>query len=183
MRETSRGFLRVFGSFHEAPAYISAAFNAATPLEHCLGEDAIALIIAQLRKVFPYYISGYKGVMPNLTTFEDLSAMLRERLSIPNDASFPWFEGASGIFSGVTAPYLTKGPDDSSSDDVDVYATLAIDAVVREVGFEALCSLASTPGILASMYQVTDCSLSYDDVVTNLLLSLAGATTLRLLRR
>jgi hypothetical protein len=168
MRETSRGFLRVFGSFHEAPAYISAAFNAATPLEHCLGEDAIALIIALLRKVFPYYISGYKDVMPNLTTFEDLSAMLRERLSIPNDASFPWFEGASG---------------DSSSDDVDVYATLAIDAVVREVGFEALCSLASTPGILASMYQVTDCSLSYDDVVTNLLLSLAGATTLRLLRR
>jgi hypothetical protein len=54
-------------------------------------------------------------------------------------------------FSGVTAPYLTKGADDSSYDDVDVYATLAIDAVVREVGLEALCSLASTPCILASM--------------------------------
>jgi hypothetical protein len=83
----------------------------------------------------------------------------------------------------VTAPYPTKGADDSSSDDVDVYATLAIDAVVREVGLEALCSLGSTPGILASMYQVTDCSLSSDDVVTNLLVSLARATTLRLLRR
>jgi hypothetical protein len=39
MRETSRGNLRAVGSFHEAPAYISAAFNAETPLVHCLGED------------------------------------------------------------------------------------------------------------------------------------------------
>jgi hypothetical protein len=121
--------------------------------------------------------------MPNLATFEILSAVLPEGLSLPNDASFPWFEGASGTFSGVTAPYLTKGADDSSSDDVDVYATLAIDAVVREVSLETLCFLASKPGILASMYQVTDCSLSCDDVVTNLFVSLAGATTLRLLRR
>jgi hypothetical protein len=121
--------------------------------------------------------------MPNLATFEGLSAVLPEGLSIPNDASFPWFEGASGTFSGVTAPYLTKGADDSSSDDVDFYATLAIDAVVRKVSLELLCSLASTPGILASMYQVTDCSLSSDDVVTNLLLSLAGDKALRLLRR
>jgi hypothetical protein len=121
--------------------------------------------------------------MPNLATFEGLSAVLPEGLSIPNDASFHLFEGASGTFSGVTAPYLTKGADDSSSDDVDVYATLAIDSFVHEVGLETLCSDAATPGILASMYQVTDCSLSSDDVVTNLLLSLAGAKALRLLRR
>jgi hypothetical protein len=63
---------------------------------HCLGEDAIALLIALLQKVFFYYISGYKDVMPNLATFEGLSAVLPEGLAIPNDASFPWFEGASG---------------------------------------------------------------------------------------
>jgi hypothetical protein len=54
MRETSRGILCAVGSFHEALAYISAAFNAATHLVHCLGEDSIALLIALLQKVFPH---------------------------------------------------------------------------------------------------------------------------------
>lgn len=170
IRECSRGVLRAVGTFSESPAFISAAFTTASHLVYALGPDSTAFLGALLQKVFPYYISGYEGVLPRLAPLADLVASLPEGSTL-------------GELSVVSSWAAGNAPVDAESEKERLAGGVEIDAIVREVGLEALHSLVSTHGLLASMYQVTDCSMGCGDIVTSLLLALGGATQSRVFRR
>lgn len=194
MRECSRAVLRAVGTFSGSAAYISAAFNAASQLVYTLGSDATQFMSALLNKVFPYYISGYSGVAPKIASRADFAGLLPDSV-LMDDSDDSSRENASGLQSGPTnglrastGTHSRGGAPDGSAADVAAdpeaaHARVQLDPIARETGLEALCGLLSTPGLLSSTYQVTDCHLGSVDVVTSILLALGGATTSRLLRR
>lgn len=178
VRECSRAVLRAVGSFSEPPAFISASFSVAAQLGHALGSDGTAFMTALLQKVFPYYISGLEGVLPRLAPMVELEAVLPG-----SSASRAVAGGTTSSGAGLSGATDGTSSDGEGGDGDGASSGTEIDPVVREVGLEALCSFVSTPGMLASMYQVTDCNLACGDVTTTLLLSLGGATNSRLFRR
>lgn len=210
LRECSRAVLRAVASFKESTQFISAAFNASTHLVHALGSEATAFLSALLQGVFPYYISGYEGVMPRIATFEDLSGIVPEgisnRMKTTNltetdaclHARFPGQFSDSGSPSDK-ARNVSNGLDhgdslfshqehvfgvtDPSSASDGVFQHARIDPVVREIGLEALCGFVAIPGLLASLYEVKDCSFTSMDVVSMLLSALGGSVNSRLLRK
>lgn len=161
VRDCSRAILRSLGLFHSHPSHISASFTIAIQLVHVLEEDGVALLLALLGRVYPYYISGYEGVLPQTA---------RDSETKP----------ASDVAKG---PGQVNGTSPGTSSGAVNANAVEIDPVIREIGLESLAALLASPGLLCVAYRVSDCDLTSADVVNPLLRALGYAARARRPRR
>lgn len=162
MRHCSRALLRSLGLFQSQPSTISAAFTAAIQLVHVLEEDGAPFLLALLERVFPYYISGYANLLPQVSRDSDLSNVAET-------------SRANGHANGTSHPSSSNGTMNPSSVEIDPF--------VREIGLESLAALLSSPGLLCVVYRVADCDLRSNDVVSPLLKALGYVAKAKRSRR
>lgn len=161
VRDCSRAVLRSLGAFRSHPSIASASFTIAIQLVHILEEDGVALLLAMLERVYPYYISGYEGILPQTSRDTDVNGVM-----IGGDGG----NSLNGASPGTSSTTVTG-------------VAVPIDSVVREIGLESLAALLSSPGLLCIVYRVADCDLCISDVVNPLLKALGLAARARRPRR
>lgn len=162
LRHCCRAILRSLGLFQSHPSTISAAFTTAIQLVHVLEEEGAPFLLALLDRVFPYYISGYENVLPEVNRHADLNGVAETMK-------------ANGQANGASRPGSSNGTISPS--------TVEIDPFVREIGLESLAALLSAPGLLCVVYRVADCDLRSSDVISPLLKALGYAAKTKRSRR
>ena len=166
LRDCARGILRSLGLFRSQPSTISHAFTVSIQLVHVLEEDAAPFLLALLEQVFPFYISGYENVLP------------KQGLPATDQSTLTHTASNTSVVDNTS----TSSSKNNFGDSFDSEA-MKIDPVIREIGLEALSDLLSIPGLLSTVYQLSDCNMSRADVVQPLLRTLGYMAKLDGLRR